>query len=672
MQPIEERGALWLRTEGRQAGIETFRLDYFFDGGVVAQFLTPFPGGRLQALPFGFDVKTREWFDIFAGEKRTPRDWGHWTNRGMNANFQCLECHTTGYEKRYRVGRDEYESRWAEIGVGCEACHGPGAEHIARHRGSLDTNDPYATRLVPMQVMSACAPCHSRRTPIAPDFLPGDAFLDFFEPTLLDTGHYHADGQLLEESYEWGSFLQSTMFRKGVTCSDCHEPHTAGLKKEGNGLCLGCHEADLGTPAHTKHRPESPGAQCIGCHMPETVYMARDPRRDHSFPLPDPETTRELGVPNACDRCHAREGADWAANHVRTWYGDGGKRRMRRRLAHAIHDGRERREESAAALGELLTGDYDPIRRASAARLLAPLARNAAVIAALLDSARDSEALVRAEVAFALGEVPENARDQEVRESLWRALEDRTRLVRLRAAWALRRTDLTSLDAPRAALLARGLGEWERSARRLSDSPEAHYNRGVFHTDRQDWRNAIRAYRQALRLLPDAVATRHNLALVLTNRKRYAGAERQLLEIRRLEPDWPPAYFSLGLLYAEQERWPEAIDALAACVERDSRYPRGFLNLGLAYARAQQVRSALEALEAAAAAPDSRVEALRALVSINAQIGDVDAANRWAAHAAREDPAFAGATGQAPSSATGADEIMEPLGRTRGSSAHQP
>ena len=67
-------------------------------------------------------------------------------------------------------------------------------------------------------------------------------FLDYFEPVLLDSGLYHADGQILDEVYEYGSFTQSKMYHKGVRCTDCHDPHSLKLKFEGNRLCTQCHQ----------------------------------------------------------------------------------------------------------------------------------------------------------------------------------------------------------------------------------------------------------------------------------------------------------------------------------------------------------------------------------------------------------------------------------------------
>jgi predicted CXXCH cytochrome family protein len=634
MRASQREDGLWIETPGRGSAPEPHRIDYLFGKGVIEQHLTAFPGGRLQALPFGFDVARGEWFDLFEGDRRTPADWGHWTNRGMTANFQCLECHTTAFDKGYVAAGDEYRTRWAEIGVGCEACHGPGAEHVAAQSGTGgDATDPYPARQPPRQSTAACAPCHARRVPIAAGYRPGDEILDFYDPELLDTASYHPDGQIREEDYEWSSFLQSKMFARGVVCLDCHDPHAARLRAADDGLCLRCHQERYSRAAHTHHGAESRGARCVSCHMPETAYMVRDPRRDHSFSLPDPEATVELGVPNACTRCHADRDPPWAAAHVRAWYGDGPARRERRVRARAIADGRARREGSVPELVAMLAGDLDPVRRASAARLLGAFPGRGDAVEGLLGAAEDPEPLVRARVAAALGDILEHTPAPPLERALRRGARDPVRLVRMQAAWGLRRADLAAMPADEARALSGAFDEWRRATLVLADTPEAYHNLGVFESDRGNASAAIEAYRQALRLWPTSLMPRNNLALLLAREKRYAEAEAELLEIRRVHPDWPQAPFSLGLLYGEQQRWPEAAAALEACVGKDPAHPRALYNLGLAYVRLGRVGPALDALRRAAELPASRVDAERTLAGLYAQLGDQDEARRWSARA---------------------------------------
>ena len=134
------------------------------------------------------------------------------------------------------------------------------------------------------------------------------------------------------------SFLLSRLHANGVTCTSCHEPHGARLRYEGNELCMSCHQETVNErvppvdPAsHSHHDVTGEGGQCVNCHMPITTYMVRDPRRDHGFTVPDPLLTKELGIPNACNRCHQDQEVEWAIDHVEEWYGERMERPQRRR-----------------------------------------------------------------------------------------------------------------------------------------------------------------------------------------------------------------------------------------------------------------------------------------------------------------------------------------------------
>ena len=145
---------------------------------------------------------------------------------------------------------------------------------------------------------------------------------DDYRVALLDEDHYFPDGQIKEEDYEYGSFIQSRMFHAGVTCSDCHEPHSSRLRAEGNGVCAQCHSAQkYDSPAHHFHKVGSAGARCVECHMPTRTYMVVDARRDHSIRIPRPDLSVKLGTPNACTNCHTDKSAQWASDSVNKWYG---------------------------------------------------------------------------------------------------------------------------------------------------------------------------------------------------------------------------------------------------------------------------------------------------------------------------------------------------------------
>ncbi|MEO0603434.1 MAG: cytochrome c3 family protein, partial [Myxococcota bacterium] len=297
-------GQLHVRTaEGRMA-VEPVRAI-----GVepLWQYLVPTTGGRLQVTQLAWDPERRELFDVF-GDDRGPGEWGHWTGGAMTWNVQCASCHDTGVDKGLTVDADgevSYATSYRELGVACAACHGEPGPHASGGTPPMVEAERW---------LDVCASCHARRAELTGRFEPGDAFLDHFRPELVDTSEaFFADGQVREEDFEYTAFIGSTMHRRGVTCSSCHDPHSGSLVREGDALCLGCHQT-MDFEAHDPH-PETVG--CVGCHMPITTYMQRDERHDHGFVVPDPGIE---GVPDVCTRCHQDRDTAWAVEVADRWW----------------------------------------------------------------------------------------------------------------------------------------------------------------------------------------------------------------------------------------------------------------------------------------------------------------------------------------------------------------
>ena len=353
-------GKFFVNTDGRDGKLADYEIKYTFGVSPLQQYLIEFPDGRLQALSIAWDARPKaeggqRWFHLYPNERINHNDELHWTRPAQNWNFMCADCHSTDIRKNYDPAADRFQTRWAEISVGCEACHGPGSNHVAwakseslalqrgekanrtdkgltarldERRGVVWNVNASSGNAVRSQARAAeheievCAQCHARRGQITEGYEAGKPFLDYYRPALLTTPLYHADGQQREEVYNWGSFLQSKMYGSGVTCSDCHNPHSGKLRAEGNTLCATCHlPGKYDTAAHHHHKPGSAGAACVGCHMPTTTYMVIDPRRDHSLRVPRPDLSVKLGTPNACNNCHTNRDARWAATQVNKWYG---------------------------------------------------------------------------------------------------------------------------------------------------------------------------------------------------------------------------------------------------------------------------------------------------------------------------------------------------------------
>ncbi|MGI9245116.1 MAG: multiheme c-type cytochrome, partial [Steroidobacteraceae bacterium] len=388
-------GKYFVRTDGADGKLADFEVKYTFGVQPLQQYLIELPRGHVQALSIAWDTRTAEqggqrWFNLYANEKIDHRDELHWTRRQQNWNYMCADCHSTDVEKRYDAATDAFATTYAEASVGCEACHGPGEAHLAwaarkgddatkglavqfhERRGVTWAHDPQTgqpRRSTPRTTtveIEVCAQCHARRAQIAEGYRPGQPFLDRYLPSLLAPAQYHVDGQQQDEVFIWGSWLQSRMHAAGVSCSDCHDPHTQKLRAPGNAVCAQCHEpAKYDATAHHHHSAGAQGSQCVDCHMRRETYMVVDPRRDHSMRVPRPDQTVTLGVPNACNDCHRENDARWAAAQVRRWLGRDarGIESFAAAFAGAEHG-------EPAALGQLLAIAGDPaqpgIVRASA------------------------------------------------------------------------------------------------------------------------------------------------------------------------------------------------------------------------------------------------------------------------------------------------------------------
>jgi tetratricopeptide (TPR) repeat protein len=629
----------------------------------LRQFLVPASGGRYQAMEAAFDPFRRDWFNVYGQEDRRPGEWGHWTGRGMNWNDMCAGCHNTRVRKNYDAASDSYQTTMVEMTVGCEACHGPLRAHNEWQNrfGKTTRKDPTLAKLDRARVLDNCGFCHARRSELTGDFKPGDDFFDQYELTMVDDSEtYHADGQVREEDYEYGSFLSSRMHFRGVICTDCHQPHSGKTLLPGNWLCLRCHNGTytnapvIEPVTHSHHKvfgfdsygvltnvdltiynpktiPET-GGECVNCHMPQTAYMQRHWRHDHGFTIPDPLLTRQFGIPNSCNRCHQGKDVAWSEAAVEEWYGARMDRPTRKR---AQWIARARRGEPAARdpLLIMLAGEDLGYWRAAAATLLSPWAGEPTVRTALLQSLEHTNALVRSKAARALEGLVEQP-DGVVREALKRHLDDRVRSVRLSAAWGLRAT----LDPASSAG-----GELDYLLNLHSDQPLGQLQIGHYWFARGRPEMALVHLQRAVQRDGNSAPIRHELAVVLSTVGRAGDAAEQLEAACRLDPGEAEYRYKLGLARNEQGDLARAVAALEQAVRLAPRHSRALYNLGLAYNSRGDTDNALEMLtRAESVAPDdARIPYARA--TIYARLGSMPEARAAAARALEVEPDFADA-----------------------------
>ena len=595
---LRRDGKYVVRTEGADGKPADFDVAYTFGVWPLQQYLLPLAGGRLQALTIAWDSRPpvaggQRWYSLYPGERFRPDDPLHWSGREQTWNYQCAECHVTDLRKNFDLAQNRYATRWAELGVNCEACHGPGSAHaawartrkpgagrgesalvVALHRpeGAWEMKDaprgiaqwsgPSTRRARGEAEVDACARCHARRRPIVDPYPYGRPFLETHQPALLVDGLYHADGQILGEVYEYGSFLQSRMRRAGVTCSDCHEPHALRLRADGNALCGSCHlPARFDSPAHHHHPTGSDGARCVSCHMPARTYMGVDARRDHGFRVPRPDLTVTVGTPNPCGGCHAGRSAAWAMETIRAWHGPGWAPRPS--FASALDAGRRASLDAASQLATLATDRGEPgIARATALALL-PGFPGSRAFAAIEAGLGDVDPLVRSAAVGALEGLPLEHRANLAAP----ALRDPVRAVRLAAARVLAGAR-GSLSADQQVDFDRALSELVASELVSADRPEAHLNLANLYARLGRPADTESELRTALWLDPRFVPAMVNLADLFRAQGRDRDGERFLEQALRIEPESAEAMHSLGLLRVRQGRPDEGVAWLRRAAAR--------------------------------------------------------------------------------------------------------
>ncbi len=598
-------GGYFVRTDNASGELQTFEIAYVFGVYPLQQYLVEFPDGRLQTLGIAWDSRPAEeggqrWFHVYGDEEIPHDDPLHWTGRQQNWNYMCAECHSTGLRKNYDPAADRFDTTWEEIDVSCEACHGPGSNHVANMRGpdeaepadaesghglvvsfderrgvawTIDRASGNAVRSEPRESsveIETCARCHSRRAQLSEDYVHGQPLMQTHLPALLTAPLYFADGQIRDEVYVYGSFMQSRMYQSGVTCSDCHDPHSQQLHAPGNGVCLQCHGADkYDARTHHRHEPAAEGGSCAACHMPPRNYMVVDPRHDHSFRIPRPDRSLAIGTPNACTNCHVERDDQWAAEQTRDWYGDdvGGYQTFAPAFA-ALEAGEPR--AVAALAGVLADTTQSAIARGTAASHLGQVLDQRA----LPDLARalfDEAPLVRLGALRTAGGLPLPQRWQLTQH----LLDDPLLAIRADAGSRLAGVPLNQLGREDQRRLQRAIRDYVKTQETALERPESHLNLGNLFGATGDYAQARDYYQRALQMDPDLVPAYANLADLL----RAQGLDDEGKKILRdgidRQPESGALHHSLGLLLVRAGENEAALDELAkaASLEPDvSRY----------------------------------------------------------------------------------------------------
>jgi tetratricopeptide (TPR) repeat protein len=666
-------GKFWVETDGPDGKLATFEVKYTFGVDPLQQYLVEFPDGRLQVLALSWDSRPRDqggqrWFHIYPDEEIKHDDVLHWTKLNQNWNFMCAECHSTGLHKNYDARTDRFATSFAEISVGCETCHGQGSRHAAWARDrqnwwpfgkredankgllvNFDERHGVAWPIDPQngtprrsvapaavrKEVETCGLCHARRAGFNENWVPGRSLSETHVVEPIGRNTYYADGQIrdVEEPYNYTPFRQSKMFAAGVTCSDCHEPHSAKLRLSGDGICLQCHSSSQYADAkHRHHASVDPPPACTSCHMQARTYMVVDIRHDHSFRVPRPDLSTELGTPNACNSCHSDKPAQWAAAAIEQWFGP--RREGFQTYAAAFHAARSDAADAATLLAAVAADSNAPaVARASALSELAPRISPANIGTARTGLA-NPDPMVRIGAMDMLENVPAG--------QLWPLvsplLADPVRGVRIRAASRLAAIPTASQPVADRERFDTAAKEFVAAQRANADRPEARTTLANFLAQRGQATEAEAEYKAALKLSPQYTMAAINLADLYRQLGRDRDGETILRTAIAMSPRDAGAHHALGLTLTRLKQPEAALAEFRRATELEPGQARYQYVFAVALHSAGQRDQAMAVLKEALKNHPGNREILLALVSFSRLAGDSTAALGYAEQLAAVTP----------------------------------
>ncbi len=647
-------GHYFVRTTDSTGVKKEFLISYTFGWRPLQQYLVKFDDGRIQVLPFCWDAREKakggqRWFHLYDKERISHTDELFWMGINQNWNYMCADCHTTEFKKNFSLAENKFHSSWTESRVSCESCHGPASGHMqwaekkdmsvqwkgfAISLASKPVNwqlDAAKQTLLPQQVMQndtlveTCARCHARATRFTDEYQYGNSFLQSHLPATANPVNYHVDGQIKDEDYEYASFLQSKMYAAGVTCINCHEPHSMKVKATGNALCTSCHQpAKYDGPQHSFHKAAGTGNQCINCHMPVTTYMVVDNRLDHSIRIPRPDHSLTMGTPNACNKCHTDKTVKWAADSFTKWYGR--KLPKEKTYAELLYAVSKYIKESEPSLYDLLQNKNNPaIIRATAMEQYAYYTTSR-INEILLQELKSSDPNIRLNTLKALRNYPSDNLAGHIEPLLY----DKVASVRMEAM---------NMLAPQSGKLGeKDLGQFRKVIseymivqEQMSHRPEGYFNRAILFSTTGGHEVAENLYKDCIRLFPDFVPAYSNL----TDLYRQQGREDEVKKVTdlglRRQPQSAYLHYSMGLWYIRQKENARGLTELKLAAQyapADAQLQYGYA-IGLFSGGEQE--KALQLLESFAAKYGNQPLILDGLISISQDMQQTEKAAKYTA-----------------------------------------
>jgi hypothetical protein len=361
------KGEAWAQGDERR---RTFRVDRTVGSHIEQVYLSRLDNGAYFTLPFIWNVTDGEWLPINAIFVTREAETTHPEGYAQLWNSSCVFCHNTRPNPGLRPGASPGNASWDvhlhEIGIACEACHGPGEAHVAANHnlmrrqllietGRRDRTIVNPARMKKLKSVRTCGRCHGKWA-VHKDqtanvleqgevFIPGRKDLEkLFELPMADPdgqwdpNFFWPDATPRPTAMEYQGVLMSACFERGeMTCVSCHSMHASDPADqlrfrddastpdyEDDEQCTQCHPQLAPEPArvaHTRHGAESEGSRCVSCHMPYQSYGLLSAQRSHRIQNPDPAVSASTGLPNACNSCHLDRSLRWTADVLAEWRG---------------------------------------------------------------------------------------------------------------------------------------------------------------------------------------------------------------------------------------------------------------------------------------------------------------------------------------------------------------
>jgi tetratricopeptide (TPR) repeat protein len=589
-------GKFYINTEGPDGKNKDFEVLFTFGYFPLQQYLIAFPGGRMQVPRASWDSKNKKWFHQYPGQTIHSGDWLHWSRGAQNWNTMCATCHSTNLKKNYNLEADSFHTTYSLINVSCEGCHGQGKKHIDYiHSDDYKDGEKVKGSFLQLaksasqnELVNTCAPCHALRAEVSDQLITSGELLDNYIPQVPADEQFHPDGQVKGEVYIYTSFLQSKMNKHGVTCNNCHHPHSGKRLFADNKLCLQCHNKSYDAPSHHFHGVNTKGAACKSCHMQAETFMGNDERHDHSFRVPRPDLSVKYSTPNACNKCHSNKSAQWSADAIVKWYGP----QRKYHFAEDLLPGSKLDGQSEAHLIKLLNDTaVPPVIQATAATHLGGLITESSANA-LRKCLLHDQAMVRYQALRSLANFPP---------SYWQSvamplLTDKVRAVRIAAADLYLTIPPNEMPEEYQAALSKARTELEQYLRYQTDFASGNVMLADHYLRLNDYELATRFYLRGLKMDSLMNYARLNLSTAYSAQGKNDKALQVLQTAAAVDPKNDRVFYNLGLLYNELQQPEEARKSFGKAVQLKSNNPRLYYNYGLLLFQTGEVKEAEKVL----------------------------------------------------------------------------